>query len=350
MKGIERRHCPRVRARFWLHVEGVDAQPVHRTGDLSVTGVFVESDSAPGILGDTMALHLATEDQRCSTRVVGRVVRLLQSQDIWRGDVVSGVAYQFMPATAVERNAIEHLVLHAARTQVQDRQDVEVEHRFDAMVDSGAEHSGQATVHRVNLGGMSLETTWRVDPGQVVRVEIPTPDGGSVQFAGKAAQVRENQWEKYEVDVEFEAADEGLELQPGLGESMEAAVTTFIERMIVPTAPPPKSPGDLAGNLSAIRPPTLLSIIELAQMTGVLHLRRNSETGDVYFRDGQAVDVEINADRQESVREALVILCCWEHGTFEFRCQPVERECRLDMRTSAVLIDLARIQDELAAR
>lgn len=294
----------------------------------------------------TLPLSVSTEDRRCSARVAARLVRIVQSQDIWSGTAVAGVAFQFLPATAVEQNAVQDLVLHAARSQVKDRREVEVEHSFDAVLAHGADGQASATVRRVNLGGMSIETNWRVDPGQVVRVEIPTPDGVSVQFAGCAAVVQQADGGTYQVDVEFEDRNAMPSLHPDMAGSVENAVTTFIERMLVPSSPPQYT-GDLAGKIEALAPPTLLSLLELSEMTGLLTLRSGDEEGRVFVRRGQVVDVELSRGGSGIVRDDLAVLCGWTEGSFDFGCQDVERENQLEMRTSAVLIDIARIQDEI---
>ena len=59
----ESRRSARIPGRFWVAVEGVDAEPVLRHGDISATGLFFELTEDIGDVGTVQFLHLASVDR-----------------------------------------------------------------------------------------------------------------------------------------------------------------------------------------------------------------------------------------------------------------------------------------------
>jgi len=123
----------------------------------------------------------------------------------------------------------------------------------------------------------------------------------------------------------------------------EAVDLLFRDLIAEPT--PAEQVEHLQGLLSRIQLPSLLSLFELERLSGELKLDRKGERARIFIRDGALVDIEIpREDRQP--REALAALLGWEDGWFEFRVGSVDREDRVQTPTTALLLQLAREQDE----
>jgi hypothetical protein len=101
----------------------------------------------------------------------------------------------------------------------------------------------------------------------------------------------------------------------------------------------------LSGKLAQVRLPTLLSLIEMERMTGKLVVRAGMEEARLYVADGVVLDVE-PLGPNESRRARIGALMAWEDGSFELNGEPVTRPNRVNMRTTALILDLAREADE----
>jgi hypothetical protein len=83
----------------------------------------------------------------------------------------------------------------------------------------------------------------------------------------------------------------------------------------------------------------------MERMTGELTVRHDIEEVRIYDDAGILVDIEpLHAG--ETARARLRAVLGWHAGSFEFDMLPVERENRIGMSTTALLLDLARQHDE----
>jgi len=101
----------------------------------------------------------------------------------------------------------------------------------------------------------------------------------------------------------------------------------------------------LSGQLSSVPLTTLVALFEMERMTGELVVRRDIEEARVYIDGGRIVDLEPVAPG-ESARGRIRDVLGWKEGAFEFDVQPVHRKDRIEVSTTALLIDLAREDDE----
>ena len=75
------RRGARVATRFLVAVEGLDATPVLRKGDISGTGIYFEIDRDVGDVGTVQSLALTSLDRSRSVRVMAHVVRTVKMAD-----------------------------------------------------------------------------------------------------------------------------------------------------------------------------------------------------------------------------------------------------------------------------
>jgi hypothetical protein len=99
---------------------------------------------------------------------------------------------------------------------------------------------------------------------------------------------------------------------------------------------------ELSGDLGSLSLPTVLVLLSMEQLSGVLRLTGDEDVR-VYLRQGHVVDVE---GAGASPREALARALEWSGGAFSFARREVNREDRVRASTTALLLDLAREQDE----
>lgn len=170
---IERRNAPRVQASLEIQVVGTEPRPQVRHSDLSVTGVRVTDLDVDIPLGGLVALRISSRDREQNVELNTRVVR---SED--------GVtAFEFLPESESEREALAMLFVHVAREQV----------RHTALV--------LAADRRVDR--ITIETDWQLGRGERVTVEVPSPEGGVIRLEGRAVRSRPMGTASYSTRIEI---------------------------------------------------------------------------------------------------------------------------------------------------
>jgi len=81
-------------------------------------------------------------------------------------------------------------------------------------------------------------------------------------------------------------------------------------------------------------------------MTGVLVMHSFVHTARVFVREGAIIDLEPRQSSEVTARDTASRVFRWEVGSFEFEVGPVEREDKIGMSITALLLDLARESDE----
>jgi len=358
MAGPELRRSARVSAAFLVAVDGVDEDLLPRRGDISATGMYFESDRPVGAAGTVQFVTIAAPDRRRTIDVMAHVVRTVTLEEAKRR--LYGVALEFMPATEEAAADIERFVQYLLL--VVDDADAAVHPRLDATTGGGG-----AILKQLSVRAMTLETTFPVPPGEKLRVDITAPNlARRVRLEGSAVRVRSAE-QRYEIEVEFEAEVErrlSSQRMAAVGpEAIEAALRAkkepplaevddvaqalddlFAGLIHAPKATPPRRE-HLSGVIARIRLATLCALCDMERLTGELALRRDDESTIVFVRDGHLVDVFPVAEGQ-SPRERLRELLRWERGSFELTLKEVERPDRIAVGTTALLLDLAREDDE----
>lgn len=103
----------------------------------------------------------------------------------------------------------------------------------------------------------------------------------------------------------------------------------------------------LRGDLSQVALPSMLSLVEMERRTGVLTLVCDDELATLYLREGAVVRIDLNprfADKSGIDRFFHVL--SWTRGQFELAAVEVTSEDQLNLRTSYVLLEHARLRDE----
>jgi Domain of unknown function (DUF4388) len=387
---------------FLVAIEGLDAAPGPRQGDISATGVYFETSADVGGAGTIHWLHLVSADSVRQIRVMACVVRTAMMNDA-DGERFSGAAFEFMPESDEVIAGLHEFVRYVLALRFLGT-DPHIAPRLDAealaRVEKGVlQAARKAMVRKLSVRSMVLETSWAIAPGESVRVDIVAPGmTRRIRLEGKAIRVapaKASNPSVYTIEVEVEeesdrplrtnssmsfrrvrpeedgeseqssarsrpvaAAPSARETSAALerpGGPNESGATRMLEdllsALILPSEEEPQGRGvhHLTGQLSRVGLPTLCALFEMERMTGVLVVRRDIEEARIYVDGGQIVDLEPVAPT-ESARARLKELLTWTEGTFEFDVKGVRRANQIGMSVTALLLDLARTADEEKSR
>ena len=197
----EARRGARVAARFRVAIEGLETTPFLRKGDISATGVYFETEQDVGEVGAVHALRLVSLDGAASVRVYAHVVRTLRMSDA-AGRRISGAAFEFLPESDISAVLVRDFVKRVLAYR-RPGDEPTVSPRLGARVGRGA-GSTDATVQKLSVRSLVLETSWPIEPGEAVRVDVVAPgmtrrlrlDGRAVKVVSKAGSPR-----RYDIEV-----------------------------------------------------------------------------------------------------------------------------------------------------
>jgi DNA-binding response OmpR family regulator len=103
----------------------------------------------------------------------------------------------------------------------------------------------------------------------------------------------------------------------------------------------------LRGDLSQVGLSSLLILIELERKTGLLQLRApNGPSAQVLVREGKVVHARLEESEEPVDAECIYYLLTWGAGEFEFIACLVEGVDRVNVSTTHLLMEAARLIDE----
>lgn len=364
----DRRRSPRLWTSVWVALDGLDAELQPRSLNLSATGMYFEYDQPVGDAGTVQWLYLSSADRIISLQIMACVVRsdALPSGKLW------GLALEFMPESdeaIVQLRDFLHYVL--------------------ALASDGVRASDvRPTAAKTGVRSVVLETEFALPVGEPVRVEVIARGvSKTLRLEGRAIRSVPiggddgRTWHRVEVAVQrgvdgplrrFSAQGmqavrvvdklegpqrkftpsrgipfaKGVFVEPEVrdaGPAGEQVIDNLLGAIEIRHQPNPEARSHLAGELTRIRLPTLLSMIDMERMTGELVVSRDRVQCTLFCRNGQVVALEpLSLD----VRADIGRMMKWEDGQFAFTVKPVERVDVVHTKTTALLLDLAREEDE----
>jgi DNA-binding response OmpR family regulator len=103
----------------------------------------------------------------------------------------------------------------------------------------------------------------------------------------------------------------------------------------------------LRGDLSQVGLSSLLILIEMERKTGLLQLRApNGPSAQILVRDGKVVHARLDDAEEPVDAECVYYLLSWPAGEFEFVMCLVEGSDRVNVSTTHLLMEGARLMDE----
>ena len=343
----EQRRAPRIPAELLVMIEGLQTDYRLARGNISSCGLMVELPSAPGSPGDLELLHLATTDRERRVAIMGQIVRCVTVESIGNELPMVAVSFEFLPERPEVRKAVGRLLEHVLE-QNQRREDFAIEHAFDIDV----EHTDDieptpkaATVFRLQVKRMHLETNWPLNHGDRVQLAFRTGTT-KLPFEGRVMAVSPRPGQegpRYEVDVALGELGERVKRTRQDGSSLSDSLDIVLNELInqEPIAPEPTQ-RHLAGRLNRIPLTSLLTFLEMERQSGRLAIG-DGDTVTLFINQGQVVDVE---PEQNDPRSQLESLLGAKDGRFSFTCEPVNRPDRVQLSVTHLLLDWARREDE----
>ncbi len=358
------RRAPRFKVHLRVQISGVDTVPIGRSGDISISGLFLDIDRDVGPIGSMQRLLLSTDDGREEICVLARVVRVAAIEDFWRGRSVAGIAFQFLfveetcedAPHKTARPANESMAIQGLLRRLVERSSAKQVVPMRNFRGTLRTPTGEQPTALSGLSprGMALETDYAVAEGEVIRIDLPSHAGDTrIAFEGHVvecvpvAQVKGGP-QRYRVVVRFEDLASNAPRSVA-GDSMDDAFNALLDAFV--SLPPPSTDErsrHLSGELSRISFVSVLTLCQIERLTGVLHLASGTSAVRAYLRDGELIDAVIDG-RDVPPRAALFEVLGWKEGTFEVAFDDVAREDVLQIGTAGILIDLARQIDEHSA-
>lgn len=354
----------RISANFWIGIEGIDPRPELRRGNLSGTGIYFEAGNLVGPrgtmdylvpTGSMQFLHIESEDRKVAVQVLARIIRVSDIDDLIRGKTV-GLAVEFMPATQVGRQNLARLVRHVVELGLQqDETSNEVigsgislsqnSHQSESPL--GA--SDRSTLEQLDVHKLTMETDWRAKVGETIEVFIRRPNAIEGQpslssaIAGQVTSVNEIA-DAFRVEVRVTGlAANPIEESGNVTGTFAEMISDSYQDLALPNK------DHLSGLLSRIQLPTLLSLIEMEQMTGALRVR-SKETDEaeeiaLVIRNGRLIDASSSLRAALSIRQLLGQLMHWSEGFFQFEVEVIEDDERIGSSLTELILDLATAAD-----
>lgn len=373
----ESRRSARIPGRFWVAVEGVDAEPVLRHGDISATGLFFELTEDIGDVGTVQFLHLASVDRARHVAVMAHVVRVVTLADIH--EERRGVALEFMPESDESAANLVDFVRHVLSEPVDGAPPhitsprVEARASSTAYVEERSPSPGRVALRQLSVQTLLLEADFAVPVGDPVRIEIIAKGvRRPIRVEGEAVSVlpavRPAEADGVPKDKRYRIAVRVREELPGPLRRFSSKAMPAVDPkalMQKPAEPPPESPFEqllssliqppaepperhhLSGSLARIPFTTLCSLLELERLSGVLTVRRGASAHALFVKEGRFVDLEPTTS---SAREEVKKLMAAREGDFELRVGEVDRSDRVGATMTQLLLDLARESDEESAQ
>lgn len=357
----ESRRSARVSGRFWVAVEGVDAELTPRVGDISATGIFFEVETDIGDVGTIQWLHVASGDRQRSIKIMAHVVRELKLADVHRE--IRGVALEFMPESDAAASKLCDFVRYMLVNPFAIESPPHVAARLEARAAVPEREIAPARVSNLSVQTLLLETDWSVPVGEAVRVEIIARGvRRPIRVQGQAVSVLpagEPNNKRFRIAVEVNSELEGplrrfsQELQAvdprvlaPTPKKEDNPLEQLLGSLITPKSEPPERE-HLTGLLSRIPFPALCSLLELERLSGILTIRRNADTLRLYVQNGRFVDAE--PTHSGKPRETVAALLECRDGSFDFNVTSVDRADKIGASMTQLLLDLARESDEQRA-
>jgi hypothetical protein len=339
------RRAPRVVSDLLVHVAGVDDHPVQRRCDVSLTGIFFELDRQVGGAGSVQWMRLATLDRRHTVEIMGRIIRTMSMDDVAQPEARFGIAFEFMPDSSARYNALQELVRAVLRDAAAREAQAAVESR----------DLPKAAVFHPRISRMHLEANWPVRSGEIVQVVFRSPGTQTrIPFEGQVTAVERTMGlssPSFLVEVELSApgvrAPGSSQSSSSISESVDLIFNVLLDEAGEKKKKEPSQRKEhLVGLLSRINITSLFALFEMERVSGEMRLTHEDKKVYIYVREGAIVDAR-RTDTNAGGREALRGITSWKEGAFDFTYQDVDRADRIGTSTTALLLDLAREEDEL---
>lgn len=333
----ERRRSARVWGNLRVAIEGIDHAPRLVRANLSMNGICFEREALAGDPGTLEHLYLSSEGGSRAVRVLGQLLRFSVVADPETGVRRPMVAFELLPDSALVVTGLRQLF----QSIVQERSGHSVGDRPTVLSNSIPQ---VATVFRLEVTRMYVETSWPISVGDKVQVSFQSLAGGArIPFEGVATQVSRTASGGHGAELELGPAGQRSSSMSTAHESITDSIDLlFTGDLQQREGKKPRQ--HLLGRLDRIPISTLFALFEIERMSGELWMSSGQRTYTLYWSKGALIDVE--PARDGNVRNVVAELIHWRDGMFRFMLADVDRPDRVQTSVTALLLDIAREQDE----
>jgi hypothetical protein len=351
-KPSEARRASRIECDLWVRVGGVDVAARARSGNISVTGLYVSLEEAVGSPGDVVWLSLASIDKARSAQTMARITRVVRQDDLHRGAAVVGAGFEFLPVEQPQPEIVD-VVRHVTSVALGLCGGVMLDHDHTVRVSRSS--AGPINARLLSLGRdrVVLSSPTALPLGEMLRIEVTEPSGGRIHVHGSAGPSEHDYSDesggRFAVVVRFTAPVGPAGATPH-DEYADRVVESLRDALIAPRRLPAPEPRrrDLSGQLSRVHLSSVLSLLEMEHLEGIVTVANERTAARIYLAHGRIVDAELDHSTL-AARDVLTELVGWTEGEFSIVCVPVRRRDRFEMPTTALLLDVTRERDERVA-
>lgn len=368
MSGEEdRRSSPRVGADFILRFQTVDQLALAYGTEISTGGMFLVT-SQPTPVGGHLRLVLELPETQTTIAIDARVMYVRSAAEADALGLPPGMGVRFRDLDAATRGQIEGFVAEriggqeGGQTSPVPREGmsvlvVEDDPTYQQMI--AAAFNKDDMVRFATNGFEALALCGREIPDVIVSdVNMPRMDGWQLlrllrskpQFARVPLLFTTTLRDEADRLRGYRLGVDDYLAKPFRVAELRARVDRLIARVGSPRlAPPPAVPApgrSLRGDLAHVSLASVLGLLELERRTGRVTVKAH-RSGVVTLREGLLVDAALG-DGEARGRDALFAMLGLAAGEFEFALMEVADDAPLAASLSHLLIEHARMTDELA--
>jgi CheY-like chemotaxis protein len=315
-----------------VHFEWDGHRETGLSTDISRTGIYVRTDAAISV-GQTLSLSLAARPGNGLIEITARAVHVLEGDAAIALARFPGVGFEFADSRAGQLSAVAELVEEAIRKRSASM--LSLSGRRILVADSEPRVLSRMTTILDNAGCIVETASNGVEaysiclerqPDLVVCDEkLPIMDGKALEarLASDGLQVAVTFARKPFADIELcSRVSCALNKQDSVGDT--ASLEVGLDEMSLGS---------------------LLSFVEAGRKTGIIVASRGTLRAELRVREGRIVSVRPAGDR--TGRERLMQLLDWTSGVFKFHTCSVEDEDQVECSIARLLMEHARVQDEI---
>lgn len=357
----DRRKATRVQAAFRVKFSTLDQLVIAYTKNISQGGLFIKTDNLLPV-NSVVRLLISLPKEGGEIPCIARVVRVI-SPDETTTDKKKGLAVEFLDVSYGNIENIEKFIADAAAKEAQANMLPQFDLKLNILVIDDdkiireraarilTEHGHEVTMAENGLKG--LAACLRNPPDLVLTdVQMPLMDGWNFLRTIRARPSLSSTLVIFQTTLSGEKERlKGYQLgvddylaKPYSAEELMLRVERLFSRSSAKNRDPAHKA--LRGELQQVSLPTVLSMLELEQKTGVVMIV-GEDVCRLYVQDGRPLSIEMdNAPDTMSQMDLVVELFGWSRGQFEFAPQDIRGTDELRTSMQGLMMEAARLTDE----
>lgn len=356
----DRRKSPRVQAGFRVKYSTLDQLVLAYTKNISNGGLFVATEKLLPV-NSVVKLVISLPNSGGDIPCIARVVRAM-GPDEENPQRKHGLALEFLDVSSESIEQIEEFMSQAATREAEASMLPSFDYKLSILVVDDDKIYRENAVRILQEQGHNV--TWAEDglkglaaclrnPPDIVLTDVNMPlmDGWNFLRTIRARPSLSSTLVVFQTTLSSEKERlKGYQL--GVDDYLSKPYATEelllrIERLFQRSAARNRdlSKKALRGDLEQVSLPTVLSLLELEQKTGVVMVV-GPRVCRLYVRDGRPMNIEMDGVTGKTPIQLVVEIFQWTKGQFEFAPQDIHPADELQMSMQGLLMEAARLTDE----